>query len=246
MIHALRRVGWTQALDRIRQDLGKPGRDRVLLAMIQQTRSDDGDPDQRQREWKHERVLEHPLGQVGQVTGNAEGTEHRIDPPAQQHGQQHEPDIEEAVERLGDFAAAFGEAQAAPERHQAEEMEPERKVSTAWPAVDDPGDEQDTEPEPHGHDATLVPGELGAAEQPWREVHGHEPERNRDDRDDEREAVEPKRYDPGHDRGDLHEKTAAIDYTLKIAHGPRLTERAPEAERILNAIDRKSTRLNSS
>jgi hypothetical protein len=70
-------------------------------------------------------------------------------------------------------------------------VQPEGKVAATLTAVDDIRDHQHRKAEPERHDATLVPGELGAADDPRREVHRHEPERERDDQHDERIRVSP-------------------------------------------------------
>jgi hypothetical protein len=65
------------------------------------------------------------------ANGDAEGAEDGIDPPHHDHRKQHQADVEQAIERPVNLAAAIHEAQPAPEGHQpAPRREPVPQGST--------------------------------------------------------------------------------------------------------------------
>jgi hypothetical protein len=62
---------------------------------------------------------------------------------------------------------------------------------------------------------------------------------DRDQGDDEGKAVIAQRDDAGRDRRNFHEDPTAFDPHIEVLHRSRLAELAPEAKRVLDAIDRK-------
>ena len=74
------------------------------------------------------RILEHLTGEMAEIDRHADGAEHRIGAPHQEHRQQDQPHIDEAIHRLAEFAGALGKGQAAPERHKADQMQPEPEI----------------------------------------------------------------------------------------------------------------------
>src|SRR6516225_4008805 len=101
-------------------------------------------------------------------------------------------------------------------------MKPESEIASAFIVVGYPGQDDHAEPEPYRYLAPHFPVELGRAEDPWYQVHGHEPQRDRNDRNDEWKPVDPQRDDPRDDRGDLHENPAALDPDIEVSHRARL------------------------
>src|ERR1700730_16108952 len=97
-------------------------------------------------------------------------------------------------------------------------MEPEREVAAASAVVDDPGDDHNAEAEPHRYLAPRFPVEVRSAENPRRQVHRHEPQREGDNRDDEGKPIEAERHDARDDGGDLREDLAGFDPGIDTAH----------------------------
>src|SRR5260221_14338632 len=116
-------------------------------------------------------------------------------------------------------------------------MEPEAEVAAASAVVDDPGDDHDAEAEPYRHFTPRLPIEVRSTDDPRRQIHRHEPQREGDNRDDEGESIKAERHDAGDDGGDLHEDPAAFDPDIEIANRARIAELTPPAELVLDAID---------
>src|SRR5450830_2193608 len=118
-------------------------------------------------------------------------------------------------------------------------MEPEREIAAAPTVVNNPSGNDNAKPKPHGHLTPHLPIELDCAEDPRRQIHRHEPQRDRYDRDNEGESVEAQRDHTRDDGGDLHENKTAFDPVIEVVHRARLAERAPPTKLFLNAIDRE-------
>ena len=102
---------------------------------------DDAEADERQGEGKQKRILEHLAGEVAEIDRHADSAEDRIGTPHQEHRQQDQPHVDEAIYGLAEFGGALGEGQAAPEGHEAEQVRPETEIRAAAPLdIDEPGD----------------------------------------------------------------------------------------------------------
>src|SRR5215471_21021335 len=118
-------------------------------------------------------------------------------------------------------------------------MEPERKVSAAPAVVNSPGDNENAKSKPNRHLTPHLPVELTRAEDPWGQIHRHEPQRDCYYRDNEWKPVEVQRDDAGDYCGDLHENPTALNPYIEVVHRARSAECAPPPQRVLNAKDRQ-------
>ena len=82
----------------LRQVRRKPVGDYLLLAMIKEPDCYDGNPDQRQCEGEQQGILEHDVGEMSEIQRDAECAEHRIGSPHQDHRDEQQADIEQAVD----------------------------------------------------------------------------------------------------------------------------------------------------
>ncbi len=118
-------------------------------------------------------------------------------------------------------------------------MQPEREVAIAAAIVHDPGHRENGQSEPYRHPALGLEIGMGSAAEPRRQIHRHEPQRERDDRNDKGEAEVAQRDDAGDNGRDLHEDPAALHPDVEVLHGSRLAELAPPAQLVLDAVDRE-------
>ena len=116
----------------------QPAADGVLMAVIVQPERDDADADQRQREREQHGIPEIPCRRDRRDRTQCRWCRKPRRRGAPRHGgEQQEAEIHRAVQRLVDGGAVGGRGNAAPEGHDAEQIEPEREIAGPLPHVDD-------------------------------------------------------------------------------------------------------------
>ena len=164
-----------------------------------------------------------------EIARDPQPTEHRKHAAPEHCSDENEQHVYSAVGELAELAVRVHERQPAPERHDAEKVQPECVVLRGARAQIHPEREQRHEQaEVHGDELADFPVVyvFGAKEE-RHQIHAHVPQRHRNRHEHERESITPQQDGSDGERAELHHDPAPIDEDVKITVGLVL---APIAE----------------
>src|SRR5215212_9078428 len=182
---------------------------------VEDAECDDGKAGCREDEREEERILEDLPRQVPYVSEHACGTENHEHPTLQQYGEQYEAGVDEAVDQPVHLAPSLEQGKPAPEGEHPEEVAPERVVLLCESIHQVRSYEHDEPEDERNHLETLRLVVVPAVDERG-EVHGHEPQRERDGGREEREPEEPQGEEASTYRSGLHREPSALYVVVEI------------------------------